>query len=120
LCTKSGQKGDATIPPEFKVVYKGNGALHGVSVTSSRSALVTDLDKIVFIDNTSGNITYTINTTTFANRKFTVRASIPGANTITIATSAGTIEGSATYGMADNETATFWVFGGNIYKIHSN
>lgn len=118
-CTKSGMKGDATIPPEFKIVYNENAALYGVSVTSSRAAVISDLDKVVSIDNTSGSINYTVNPTTFADKKLIIKATIPGVNTITITPTSGNIDGAPNYSMAPGQVVTIWASGGNLYIITS-
>lgn len=116
-CTKTGMKGVSAIEPEFKVLYHA-GVLLDASVTSSRAATLYDLDKLVRIDNTSGNVTFTISPSTFNNKVLEIEAVIPGSNTITITPSSGTINGVSSYVMTPGEKIRVKGDGTNLRTIN--
>ena len=72
-----------------------------------------------FIDTTGGNVTVTLPdaTTVAADTIFTVKRTTGGANTLTVATDAGTIDGSATHSIPTQYSCYSYISDGDNYWI---
>lgn len=96
------------------------GVMDNVTYTSSTSAIVTDISKLVFLSASSSNIVYTINPATFANIKFQIYGIISGSYTISITPSSGNIGGNPSYQLLNGECVTIYSNGTNLFIINKN
>jgi len=87
--------------------------------TVTVSTTLGPVDGFVLVDTTAGNITITLpDATTVLGREFTVKRSTAGANTLTVATVSGNIDGGSTALIPAQYTALrfksdgtdYWVF----------
>ncbi|GGA85224.1 hypothetical protein [Puia dinghuensis] len=112
-CTKSGITNMATLP-EF-VSYDGTEST--TYTASSVTAATADANKIVFLNATANSIVYTINPAAFKNLNQSLFGIIPGANTITITPSSGTINGAASYSLTNNQCIKVYSDGTNLFIV---
>lgn len=92
----------------------GSGSTLGsVTYSSNTVAGLSDLDKMVFLNSTSGNITYTLTPSTFSGRLINLYAISP-ANTASLVLTSGTINGISTYDLTNGESITVYSDGTNL------
>lgn len=96
------------------------GIINSVTYTSSTSAQLSDISKIVFLSATSASVTYTINPSTFANTKLQIYGVVSGANTIAITPSSGAIGGNPSYQLLNGECVTVYSNGTNLFIVSKN
>lgn len=96
------------------------GVVDNVTYSSSTSAIVSDISKIVFLSATSANVVYTIDPTTFVNTKLQIYGIVSGSYTISITPSSGNIGGNPSYQLLNGECVTVYSNGTNLFIINKN
>jgi hypothetical protein len=112
-CSKSGITGSARIPEFISYGAKESTTKVAASVTGSTA----DTNKVVFLDASSNSIVYTVDPVAFQNLNQSLFGIISGSNTITITPSSGTINGAASYSLANNQCINIYSDGTNFYII---
>jgi hypothetical protein len=99
LTIDNAASGSANLRVTGDVVSQGAIYLKTVSKVFADSPYsVATSDNIIFCNATGGNMTVTLpSAVTFASRKITVKRTNTTANTVTVGSSAGTIDGAASY-----------------------
>lgn len=96
------------------------GVMNNVTYSTNTTASGTDVSKLVFLNATSGNVTYTISPSTFNNAKLQIYGITGGAYTISLAPSSGTIGGNPSYQLLNGECVTVYSNGTNLFIINKN
>jgi hypothetical protein len=91
-------------------------SLTSVTYTSNQSAQNSDRGKVIFLDGSSNAVTYTINPSSFSNNVFIIYC-LNASNTVKVAPSSGTINGSSEYQLVQNEAVTVYSDGTNLFII---
>lgn len=101
-------------------VYDSVGVMGNVTYSTNTSASVTDICKIIFLNASSANVTYTINPATFTNIKLCIYGIVSGSYTISVTPSSGAINGNPSYQLLNGECITVYSNGTNLFIVSKN
>jgi len=96
------------------------GGIYKVDTDNQQLSFTDGQGNVIwFVDTTSGNVTITLPaaTTVTADTRFTVKRTTAGANTLTVSTDGGNIDGAASKSMATQYDKYTFVSDGTNYWI---